>query len=157
MREMRREPEVPQERVLVVECLARITLKELAQFILYKMAPSKMLVLQDQEWLQIWKKYSYAHRQVDEQPSKRSETNDVKSAMAMWKKNDLLESIWQLVVNRDKSHDRLGRPDVNRDTCHELKQGRVGRRSSNARQLGCVFQDMEPPKLSSILRKSSDM
>ena len=29
--------------------------------------------------------------------------------------------------------------------------------SSNTRQLGCVFQDMEPPKLSSILRKSSDM
>ena len=25
------------------------------------------------------------------------------------------------------------------------------------RQLGCVFQDMEPPKSSSILRKSSDM
>ena len=31
----------------------------------------------------------------------------------------------------------------------------TGRRSSNARQLGCVFQDMTPPK--SILRKSSDM
>ena len=29
------------------------------------------------------------------------------------------------------------------------------RRSSDARQLGCVFQDMTPPK--SILRKSSDM
>ena len=29
--------------------------------------------------------------------------------------------------------------------------------SSNTRQLGCVFQDMEPPRLSSILRKSSDM
>ena len=29
------------------------------------------------------------------------------------------------------------------------------RTSSNARQLGCVFQDMKPPK--SILRKSSDM
>ena len=27
----------------------------------------------------------------------------------------------------------------------------------NARQLGCVSQDMEPPKSSSILRKSSDM
>ena len=27
--------------------------------------------------------------------------------------------------------------------------------SSNTRQLGCVFQDMEPPKSSSILRKSS--
>ena len=47
------------------------------------------------------------------------------------------------------------RPDAKRDTCHELKQGPVGRRSSNARQLGCVFQDMKPPK--SILRKSSDM
>ena len=29
------------------------------------------------------------------------------------------------------------------------------RRSSNARQLGCVFQDMTPPK--SILRKCTDM
>ena len=46
-------------------------------------------------------------------------------------------------------------PDVKRDTCHELKQGPVGRRSSNARQLGCVFHDIKPPN--SILRKSSDM
>ena len=29
--------------------------------------------------------------------------------------------------------------------------------SSNTRQLGCVLQDVEPPKSSSILRKSSDM
>ena len=29
--------------------------------------------------------------------------------------------------------------------------------SSNTRQLGCVFQDMEPPKSSSMLRKSSDI
>ena len=60
-------------------------------------------------------------------------------------------------MNRDKSPDRSGRPDINRDTCHELKQGPVGRRLSDARQLGCVFQDMKPPKSSSILRKSSDM
>ena len=73
----------------------------------------------------------------------------------MLKKNDLYESIWQPVVNRDKSHERSGRPDIKRDTCHELKKGPVGRRSSNARQLGCIFQDMTPPK--SILRKSSDM
>ena len=86
---------------------------------------------------------------------KRSETNDDKSTVAMLKKNGLHESIWQPVVNCDKSHDRPGRPDVKRDTCHELKQGPVGRRSLNARQLGCVFQDMKPPK--SILRKSSDM
>ena len=57
-------------------------------------------------------KCSYAHRQVDEQPCKKSETNDDKIAVAIVK---------------------------------------------NTRQLGCVFQDMEPPKSSSILRKSSNM
>ena len=128
--------------------------RNLQQLILWKVAPSRMLVLQDQEWLQIWEKCSYAHRQVDEQPSKRSKKNDDKSAVAMLKKNELYESVWQLVVNRDKSHERSGTPDIKRDTCHVLKQGPVGRRSSNARQLGCVFQDMKPPK--SILRKSSD-
>ena len=71
------------------------------------------------------------------------------------KKNDLHEIVWQPVVNRDKSHERPGRPNVKRDTCHELKQGPVGRRSSNARQLGCVFHDMKPPK--PFLRKGSDM
>ena len=60
----------------------------------------------------------------------------------MLKKYDLHDRTWQPVVNRDKSHDRSGQPVVKRDTCHELK-------------LGCVFQDMEPPK--PILRKSSDM
>ena len=77
-----------------------------------------------------------------------------KSAVAL-KKYDLHDRTWQPVVNRDKSHDRPGRPNVKRDTYHELKRGPVGRRSSNARHLGCVFQDMKPPK--SILRKSSDM
>ena len=37
----------------------------------------------------------------------------------------------------------------------KLGQKSSKRRSSNARQLGCVFQDMTPPK--SILRKSTDM
>ena len=73
----------------------------------------------------------------------------------MLKKNDWHENVRQLFVSRDKNHERSGRPDINRDICHELKRGPVGRRSSNARQLGCVFQDMKPPK--SILRKSSDM
>ena len=87
-------------------------------------------------------KCSYAHRQVDEQPSKRSKKNDDKSAVAMLKKHEL--------------HDRTGKPVVCRDTRHE-HHGPVVCNSSNTRQLGCVFQDMEPPKLSSILRKSSDM
>ena len=69
------------------------------------MAPSRILVLQDQDWLQICLKSVYAHRQVDEQPSKRSKKNDDKSAVAMMKKNDWHENVWQPVVNRDKSHD----------------------------------------------------
>ena len=98
-------------------------------------------------------KCSYAHRQVNEQPTKRSKKNDDKSAVVTLKKGDWHESVWEPVVNY--VHDRSFRPDINRDTCHELKRGPTGRRSSSARHLGCVFQDMKPPK--SILRKSSDM
>ena len=143
---MRRELEVPEERVPVVECLdglARITSKELAITHFVKMAPSRMRVLHDQERLQIWEKCSFAHRQVDEQPSKRSKKNAEKSAVAILTKYEL--------------HDRTGQPVVCRDTRHAQGHGPVGCSSSNTRQLGCVFQDMEPPKLPSILRKSSDI
>ena len=88
-------------------------------------------------------KCSYAHRQADEQPSKRSKKNDDKSPVAMLKKYEL--------------HDRTGQPAVDRDTRRESNHGLVECSSSNTRQLGCVFQDMEPPKLTSILRESSDM
>ena len=53
----------------------------------------------------------------------------------------------------DQGHDRSGQRDKKGD--NKLERGPTGRRSSNSRQLGCVFQDMTPPK--SILRKSSDM
>ena len=98
-------------------------------------------------------KCSYAHRQVDEQPCKRSKKNDDKSAVAMLKKGDWNESVREPVINYVKGHDRSGRPDEKCD--YELKRGPTKRRSSNARQLGCVFQDMKPPK--SILRKSTNM
>ena len=156
---MRREPEVPEEKVPVVECFdgpARITSKELAPIhsvkssTLQNACSTRPKVVAD-----LGKKCSYAHRQVDGQPSKRSKKNDDKSAVAMLKKYDLHDRTWQPVVNLDKSHDRTGQPVVKRDTRHELNHGPVGCRSSDTRQLGCVFQDMEPPK--SILRKSSDM
>ena len=73
----------------------------------------------------------------------------------MLKKYEKLNRTWQLVVNRDESHDRSGRPAVKRETCDELKQGSVVCNSSNTRQLGCVFHDMKPPK--PISRKSADM
>ena len=111
-----------------------------------KWHPPECLFHKTKSGCKFWEKCSYAHRQVDEQPSKRSKKNDDKSAVAMLKKNDLHESVCQPVVNRDTSNDRPGRPDVKRDTRHELKHGPVGCRSSSARQLGCVFHDMKPPK-----------
>ena len=147
---MRREPEVPEEKVPVVECLdgpARITLKELAPIHSVKSG-----TLQNA---------CFTRPRVDADLGKsarmhieRSKKNDDKT---MLKKYDLHDRTWQPVVTRDESHDRSGQPVVKRDTRHELKHGPVGCRSSNTRQLGCVFQDMEPPKLTSILRKSSDM
>ena len=118
-----------------------------------KWHPPECLFYKTKNGCRVGEKCSYAHRQVDEQPSKRSKKNDDKSAVAMLKKHDWHENVRQPAVNLDTSHDRSGPPDKNRD--HELKRGPIGRRSSNARQLGCVFQDMKPPK--SILRKSSDM
>ena len=109
----------------------------------------------DEEWLQIWEKSARMHMvRLMNNLVKKSKKNDDKSAVAMLKKNDWHENVRQPVVNRDKGHERPGRPDINRDTCHELKRGPTGRRSSSARHLGCVFQDMKPPKC--ILRKSSD-
>ena len=75
--------------------------------------------------------------------------NDDKSAIAMLKKGDWHER----GAVTDQGHDRSGQPDKSGDK--KLERGSSQRRSSNARQLGCVFQDMTPPK--SILRKSTDM
>ena len=72
-----------------------------------------------------------------------------KSAVAMLKKGDWHER----GPVTDQSHDRSGKPDKRSDK--KLGRRSSQRRSSNARHLGCVFQDMTPPK--SILRKSTDM
>ena len=60
------------------------------------------------------------------------------------------------MLKKHESYDRTGKLVVCRDTSHQ-RHGPVVCNSSNTRQLGCVSQDMEPPKSSSILRKSSDM
>ena len=94
-------------------------------------------------------KCPYAHRQVDGQPSKRSKKNGDKSAVALLKKGD-----WQeRGPVTDQSHDRSGQPDKRSDK--KLERRSSQHRSSDTRQLGCVFQDMTPPK--SILRKCTDM
>ena len=53
----------------------------------------------------------------------------------------------------DECHHRPGKPGKRGDK--KLGQNSSKRRSSDARQLGCVFQDMTPPK--SILQKGTDM
>ena len=108
-----------------------------------------MLVLQDQEWLPFWGKCSFAHRQVDAQPTKWSKSNNDKSAVAILKKGN-----WQERESvSDACHDRTGKPA--RKSGKKLGQNSSRSQFSDARQLGCVFQDMTPPK--SILRKSTDM
>ena len=93
---------------------ARITSKELGQLTPFceTWHPPECVFYKSENGCRFGKKCSYAHRQVDEQPSKRSKKNGYKSAVAMLK---------------------------------------------STRQLGCVFHDMEPPKSTSILRKSSDI
>ena len=77
-----------------------------------KWHPPECLFYKTENGCKLGEKCSYAHCQVDEQPSQKSKNNGDRIAVAILK----------------------------------LTQ-----------QLGCVFQDMEPPKSSSILRKSSSI
>ena len=114
-----------------------------------KWHPPECLFYKTKSGCRFGEKCSFAHRQVDEQPTKRSKKNDDKSAVAMLKKGN-----WQeREPVTDECHDRPGKPGKRGDK--KLGQNSSKRQSSDARQLGCVFQDMTPPK--SILRKGTDM
>ena len=135
MKGRRREPEIPEERVPVVGRKSRWLCKDYFEgtctnSFCGKWHPPECLFCKTKSGCRYGEKCSYAHRLVDEQRSKRSRKNDDKSAVAMLKKYE--------------HHQRTGRPVLDAY-------------SSNTRQLGVVFQDMEPPKLTSILRKSSDV
>ena len=92
---------------------------------------------------------AFAHRHVDEQPTKRSKTNNDKKCCGYAEKRE----IGKREYVTDGCHDRPGQPWKRSDK--KLGQISSKRQSSDARQLGCVFQDMTPPK--SFLRKSTDM
>ena len=113
---MHREPEVLEAEAQVgkwLDCRAGITTKELAPILCVKSGILQSACSTSQKMdADLGEKCSYAHRQVDKQPSKRSEKNGDKSAVA--------------ILNI-------------------------------TRQLGCEFQDVEPPKSSSIIRKSSNI
>ena len=113
--------------------------------------PPECLFYKNKNGCRFGEKCSYAHRQVDEQPSKKSKKNGDKSAVAMLKKGN-----WQERESvSDACRDRTGQTVKKSDK--KLGQNSSRSQFSDARQLGCVFQDMTPPKSSSILRKSSDI
>ena len=111
--------------------------------------PPECLFYKNKNGCRFGEKCSFAHRQVDAQPTKWSKSNNDKSAVALLKKGNWHER--ESVT--DRYHDRSGKPDKRSDK--KLGRNSSRRQFSDARQLGCVFQDMTPPK--SILRKSTDM
>ena len=126
MREMRREPEVPEEIVLVVECLdgpARITSKELASTHSVKSGTLQNVCSTSPRVVADLGKSALMHivrlmNNLVKGPNRMM----TKSAVAILRKNDWRENVRQLVVNLDKSHERSVRLDKNRDTHHELKR-----------------------------------
>ena len=92
-----------------------------------KWHPPECLFYKSETGCRFGEKCSYAHRQVEEQLSKRSKKKGDKSAVAMLK--------------RKERHQRTGRPVLDAY-------------SSNTRQLGCVFQDMEPTNPTCDIHKS---
>ena len=152
MSENQREPEVPEESPSgrMSRCPCKNYLKGTCNnSFCEKWHPPECLFYKTKSGCRFGEKCSYAHRQVDEQPTERSKKNDDRSAVAVLKKGDWHER----GPVTDQCHDRSGKPDKRSDK--KLGRRFSQRRSSDARQLGCVFQNMTPPK--SILRKCTDM
>ena len=153
MSENHRGPEVPKVKARVVECrdgLARITLEELAITHFLKDGSLQNVCSTRPRAVVGLGKSAHSHIvRLMNSRRKRSKTNNDKSAVAMLKKGN-----WQeREPVTDECHDRPGKPGKRSDK--KLGQNSSKRQSSDARQLGCVFQDMTPPK--SILRKGTDM
>ena len=153
MGEMRREVCVPGERVPVGE-MSRWPCKDYLKgtcnnSFCEKWHLRECLFYKTKSGCRFGEKCSYVHRQVDEQRTKKSQKNDDINAVAMLKKGN-----WQeREPVTDECHDRPGKPGKRSD--QKLGQNLSKRQFSVPRQLGCVFQDMTPPK--SILWKGTEM
>ena len=100
MREKRREPEVPEERVPVVECFdgnVRTASKELAPFHSVNCGTSETLFYKTKSGCRFGKS---VHMHIG-RFGKRSKKNDEKSAVAILKKYELHDRKEQPVVDRD--------------------------------------------------------
>ena len=150
--ENHRGPEVPEVKVRVVEW-SRWPCKDYLRgtcnnSFCERWHPPECLFYKNKNGCRFGEKCSFAHRQRSRtQPTKWSKSNNDKSAVAILKKENWQEREWV----SDSCHDRTGKPVSGK----KLGQNSSRSQFSDARQLGCVFQDMTPPK--SILRKSTDM
>ena len=146
MSENHREPEVPEEKVPVVECLDTSKELAIAHFVksgtLQNACSTRARVVAD-----LWKS-AHSHI-VSLMNSRQKGPKRMMTKVAMLKKGDWHER----GPVTDQSLDRSGKPGKMNDK--KLGRRSSQRRSSDARQLGCVFQDMTPPK--SIFRKCTDM
>ena len=98
-----------------------------------KWHPPECLYYKTKSGCRFGEKCSFAHREVDEQPTKRSKSNDDKSAVAILKKGN-----WQERESvSDGCHDRTVKPVKRGDK--KLGQNSSKRQFSDARQLGCFF------------------
>ena len=152
MIENHREPEVPEVKVRVVECrdgLARITLEELAITHFVKNGTlQNACSTRPRAVVGLGKS---AHSHIVRLMNSRQKGLERMMTKVLWL---LKKGNWQereFVI--DECHDRPGKLGKRSDK--KLGQNSSKRQSSDARQLGCVFQDMTPPK--SILRKGTDM
>ena len=98
----------PTGRSPVVECFdghARITSEELATIhSVKKWHPPECLFYESENGCRFGEKCSYAHRQVDEQPCKKSKKNGDKSAVAMLKKSEHHQRTGRRVMNAYSSN-----------------------------------------------------
>ena len=88
--ENHRGPEVPEGRAPVVECFdcKDYLTATCNNSFCEKWHPPECLFYKTKSGCRFGEKCSYAHRQVDEQQTKRSKTNNDKSAVAPLKKGD---------------------------------------------------------------------
>ena len=151
--ENHREPEVPEEEVPAVESvdgLARITLEELA--ITHFLENGTLQNACSTRPRVVVGLGRSAHSHIVRLMNSRQKGLKRTMTKVQWqcrtrvigKKEDLL--LTNVTIDR-------GKPGKGRDK--KLGQKSSQCQLSDARQLGCVFQDMTPPK--SILRKSTDM
>ena len=144
MSENHRGPEVPEVKAPVVECrdgLARITSKELAITHFVENGTLQNACTTRPRVVAGLGRSAHSHRQVDQQPTKRSKTNDDKSAVAMLKKGN-----WQERESvSDACLDRTGKPVKRGD--NKLERRSSQRRSSDARTIGLCISRHDAAKV----------